>query len=149
MVWAVDFRIFFFFFLSIWWLRHMVFTVGVGGCPPTNARVHVNRCADEKNRWSVENSCGQPLTCAPQEQASQQSGQMGGQDTTQHQQGKTDRKIDNHADACNYPTFFRCWALNGKALCRKVLRSTWKIWPQEKVFSMTFNVKAVSMFKAI
>lgn len=102
----------------------MVFTVGVGGCPPTNARVHVNRCADEKNRWSVENSCGQPLTCAPQEQASQQSGQMGGQDTTQHQQGKTDRKIDNHAAACNYPTFFRCWAL---ALCRKVLRTTWKI----------------------
>lgn len=108
----------------------MVFTVGVGGCPPTNAQVHVIRCADEKNRWSVENSCGQPLTCAPQEQASQQSGQMGGQDTTQHQQGKTDRKIDTMLLLATTQHFSGV-GFEWKSLMQKSsensLRSPWKI----------------------
>lgn len=48
----------------------------------------------EEKRWSVEKPRAPPLTCAPREQASQRWGQMGGQDTTQRQRGKTDRKVD-------------------------------------------------------
>lgn len=68
-----------------------MFTVDVGGFPPMDALVHIIRGADEKNEWSVKNSCGYPLTSVPQEQASQQSEQMGGQHTALKRQNMEDR----------------------------------------------------------
>lgn len=67
-----------------------MFTVDVGGCSPMDALVHIIRCADDKNYWSVKNSCGYPLTCDPQAQASQQSEQMGGQHTALERQNMED-----------------------------------------------------------